>query len=104
MKVGKSVVCLKNTEKASFLDSIEWGGGDNSGHLCGQGGRSGRGISAFIQVQGEAVERCSVEHEMDEFYFWKVFLASVQEAAAVAGLWAGPRKQRRRGECGMEGG
>lgn len=27
MKVGKSVVCLKNTEKASFLDSIEWGGG-----------------------------------------------------------------------------
>lgn len=85
------------------------GGGrveDNSGHLCGQGGtgRSGRGISAFIQVQGEAVERCSVEHEMVEFYFWKVFLASVQEAAAVAGLWAGPRKQRGRGERGMEGG
>lgn len=50
------------------------------------------------------MERCSVEHEMVEFYFWKVFLASAQETVAVAGLWAGPRKQRGRGECGTEGG
>lgn len=40
-------------------------------------GGSGRGISAFIQVRGEAQERCSGDHEMVEPYFWRSFLASV---------------------------
>lgn len=41
-------------------------------------GGSGRGISAFIQVRGEAQERCSGDQEMVEPYFWRSFLASVR--------------------------
>ena len=32
---------------------------------------------SFIQVKGEARERCSVDHEMVEPYFWRSVLASV---------------------------
>lgn len=56
---------------------MEGVGEDETGYLWGQGGTGGssRGILAFLQVQGEAVERCSLGHEMVEHYFWKAFLS-----------------------------